>query len=240
MIDRRTFTTSVLSTISTAGSVLATERLWNRESEISEQPEQYQPFDPNRIVILKPPYNVAASRKSHVLDLYREFQQRHGWEYDRPQNVSDAKIDVLLTLVDALANSYAEADFYVWAKHLILREDLGSSSLGNNVGLFHQFQTPDPIITTQGNEADWWLFLCPNGAEFDGWNGEPAFVLFGFVMSDRQRPLEMDLLRHLADLFKRIHAEEDKIPFWKWLARQRPANVARQLNQKMAECRQEA
>jgi hypothetical protein len=225
--------------VATAGSVLATERLWSRESEISEQQEHYQPFNPNRIVILKPPYNVAASRKPHVLDLYREFKQRHGMEYDR-LHVSDAKLDVLLTLVDALANSYAEADFYVWAKHLLLREDLATSSIGNNVGLFHQFQTPNPIITTQGNEADWWLFLCPNGAEFDGWNGEPAFVLFGFVMSDRQRPLEMDLLCRLADLFKRIHPEEDHSRFWKRFAQQRPANAARQLNQKMAECRQEA
>ena len=241
MINRREFITSALSTMSITGPCLIREQqIWASEPDAGQyaNPEQCQLFSSDRIVVLKPSFKVAALRKSRVLKMWGKDNQRCRMEFSELPKMPDAKIDLLLALVDVLAGSYSEANFYEWAKQLVLREDFCSTALDNHLGIFHQFQAPDPIITLQGNQADWWLFLCPEGTEYDAFDDKPAHVLFGFVMPARNPHLECIQMLRFTSLERYINEEGNLAHFWKAISRQSPASVARLLNDIMTRCSQ--
>ncbi len=194
--------------------------------------QQTQPFSSNRIVILDTSASIEPSRKADVLTKCDEWRNSHGRKDSslEPLVISDAKIDVLLKLVNNLAHLYSQDYFDYWALHLLLRENLASTGFGNHLGLFHQFQSPESIITTQNKEADWWVFLSPAGVEFDAMDEKQVHVIFGFVMSkpDWGRKLELKLLRELSDNI--LEGIEDPAEYWKSLSTKEPSLVACELN----------
>ena len=202
--------------------------------------QQTQPFSSNRIIILDTSAPVESSRKADVLTRCDEWRKSHGGKKDsiEPLVISDAKIDVLLKLVNVLAPFYSQEYFEDWARRLILRENLSSTGLGGHWGLFHQFQLPEKIIETENKEADWWVFLSPEGVEFDAMDNEPVHVIFGFVMSkpDWGRKLEMKLLQDLSE--KILSGIEDPDEYWKSLSIKEPSDVTCELNRNYIRCQQ--
>jgi len=163
----------------------------------------------------------------------------YGPDFGWSLKMSDEKLDVLLTVIERIADVYPEADFYSWARKLVLVQDFYSYVLGDGVGLFHAFQQTDEKIQTQGNEADFWMFLCPNGVEYDALDGKPVHAIIGLVMPIRRHDVECKLLGSVSQLVRRVDDENNPGQFWKQLAKQQPATAARQVNIEMAKCLQE-
>lgn len=126
-----------------------------------------------------------------------------GWEFSRD------KADVMIRIIDALVRHYAlPGAFDSWLLSLARREHLGSTGVGGGVALLDFRMAPLPEIDDP--LADWWLFLNPDGIEWQAIDGRPVqllllsiFRLINPIREPRQRPLEVELqtrvLRRLAD-----------------------------------------
>jgi hypothetical protein len=81
-------------------------------------------------------------------------------EYQPKTWLSKAKFDQVLWLADTLADHYRVPYAEQWARGIIGRESLGSTSLGDGVAMPHQYQygTPAPV-PVRCSPCDWWVFL---------------------------------------------------------------------------------
>lgn len=105
-----------------------------------------------------------------------------------------AKFDLLLAFVDHMAAYYQRPDLKeYWAFRLTQREQLGSCGIGRGFGLVHQFQLDDVVKTING-KVDWWLFLLPEGANFESLDENPVHLLIGHVFDQRRIGLEYRVL----------------------------------------------
>jgi hypothetical protein len=105
-----------------------------------------------------------------------------------------AKFDLLLGFVDHMAAYYQRPDLKeYWAFRLAQREQLGSCGVGRGFGLVHQFQLDDVVKTTNG-KMDWWLFLLPEGANYESLDDKPVHLLIGHVFDQRRIGLEFRVL----------------------------------------------
>ena len=68
--------------------------------------------------------------------------------------------------------------FPSWTKALAKREALASTGMGFGFGYFYEFQDDEPL-QLDTPPVDWWLFLFPDGADWQ--SGEPVYGLFGHV-----------------------------------------------------------
>ena len=146
----------------------------------------FHPFSPERVVILP---------SNHPLGLGRTLAdaQERIWSgikawHSRIQGplISSVKFDLLLALVDHMAAYYQRPDLAeYWASRLACREQLGSSGLGRGFGLVHQYQLADVVKTTNA-KVDWWLFLLPEGANYESLDDKPVHLLIGHVFDQRR------------------------------------------------------
>lgn len=125
-----------------------------------------------------------------------------GWEFSRD------KADVMIRITDTLARHYAlSGAFDSWLVSLARREHLGSTGVGGGVALLDFRLAPAPEIDDPS--ADWWLFVAPDGAEWQAVDGLPVRVLLLSILNPlsplnrpRQRLLGFELqtrvLRRLA------------------------------------------
>jgi hypothetical protein len=147
--------------------------------------ECLHPFVPERVMILSRPRDRCKKQNSG-LRLPRE------------------KFDLLMAVTDRLANFYERPDLRdQWGRRLVRREELGSSALGQGVGLVHQFQGPEFVLTSNGL-VDWWAFLLPDGAEFDSLDDKPVYALIGHVFSQRHPGRELAVWCITSGLFYTI------------------------------------
>ena len=65
------------------------------------------------------------------------------------------------------------------------REALASTGLWQGFGLLHQFQNVQHV-RLDNYPVDWWLFLFPNGIEWDA--DEPVFGMIGHVFPPNADP----------------------------------------------------
>ena len=94
---------------------------------------------------------------------------------------SREKLELMLRVMKPMASVYRDKPYFEdWMRGLAWRESFASSGLGRHVGLVHQFQKFTQPRTVNGL-VDWWLFLIPDGGEFESPDGEPVHLLFGHV-----------------------------------------------------------
>ena len=106
---------------------------------------------------------------------------RDEWRF----HVSDEKINVVLSVVEAMAAYYPHPDcFDAWSRGLLWRENLGSTAFGYHFGFVHQFQGQLRSVPTTSKHVDWWLFLFPEGVEYDSFDDQPVHALYGLVLFD--------------------------------------------------------
>ena len=67
-----------------------------------------------------------------------------------------------------------------WASGLAWREALGSTGSGNGFALLHQFQD-DGEVQLRNAPVDWWLFLFPDGVDWDALDGKHVHGMIGHV-----------------------------------------------------------
>jgi hypothetical protein len=143
----------------------------------------FHPFTPERTVIVKPTPEKAWTKWE-----VEQWTRRLVAENVAPWNTnageipfSQRKLELMLRIVKPMASVYRDKPYFEeWMLGLARREALGSSGLGRHVGLVHQFQKFTQPRTVNGL-VDWWLFLIPNGGEFESPDGEPVHLLFGHV-----------------------------------------------------------
>ena len=133
------------------------------------------PIAPERVVVLT---EQRWSGDQHPLtqDLRERFQGQ----------LSTDKIAWIARLSKVLADHY-RIPVERWAVGMAKREALGSTGLGHGAGLLHEFQdfhSQDCHIANA--PVDWWLFLFPEGVEWDAFDGRPVFGMVGHVFAWHQ------------------------------------------------------
>ena len=97
------------------------------------------------------------------------------------ENLSAAKLDMISRLMRVVTGHYGVPDLFPrWASGLAWRESLGSTGSGNGFGLLHQFQD-DGAVQLRNAPMDWWLFLFPDGVDWDALDGKPVHGMIGHV-----------------------------------------------------------
>lgn len=200
----------------------------------------FHPFTPERIVVWTPSawarYGSLAS--SRIKDQIRQRLLKRCLKADEPM-LSEEKLDLLVGIIDRLTAFYRVPEYFEkWAERLAVREQLGSTGLGRGFGLFHQFQDWQESFTSVVNPpVDWWLFLFPDGADYESIDGKPVHAVFGHVLARRHPASELGIL-HLASQLGRDllnGSTEDSSPLIELAKMDRPA-IARLLNQRLAGC----
>lgn len=140
------------------------------------------PFSPERTVIV----NVDSQREDideWTKKLAHDKASRTNETAFKGLGLSKRKVELILNMVEPMAAAYGDDDrFERWVIQLTRRESFASSGVGWHIGLLHQFQAPPWTRTTNGF-VDWWLFLIPDGGEFDSLDEEPVHVAFAYVFS---------------------------------------------------------
>jgi hypothetical protein len=114
----------------------------------------------------------------------RAWEQDSGWPLLLVP--SDAALrglerELIAAFMDLMTGHYRVPElFEPWVVGLASRESLGSSTLGCNFGLVHQYQRGGDIHV-DCPPIDWWLFLFPDGIDWDSPDDEPVHALVGHV-----------------------------------------------------------
>ncbi|MFN4260911.1 MAG: hypothetical protein ACK4RK_16575 [Gemmataceae bacterium] len=169
----------------------------------------FHPFSPERVVILTSDHHLKLGRT--LTDAKKQIWSRiEAWFVSiRGPLMPPAKFDLLLAFVDHMAAYYQRPDLEeYWAFRLTQREQLGSCGLGRGFGLVHQFQLDDVVKTTNG-KVDWWLFLLPEGANYESLDDKPVHLLIGHVFDQRRIGLEYRVWELTARLARRSFGQPD-------------------------------
>ena len=154
--------------------------------------------------------------------------------YGGTSHFSKEKLDYILWATSKLTRYYGVPDHLEdWATRLAAREDLGVAMGGwKHGGFIHQFQ---PLgftqpVATQNGLVDWWLFLVPDGIDFQSQDGLPTHVLFGCVEADSAADPERQAAR--LGLLSRLAGRFDD---WADVSQMDAFSAARHLNRRLAE-----
>ena len=156
--------------------------------------------------------------------------------------LSAAKVWWIVRLTTVLADHY-RIPVEPWAVALAKREALGSAPLGlgrgTGVALLHQFQFQDDRQVRLANPAvDWWLFLFPEGIEWQAVDDQPVFGMIGHVFESHQPGLQLPvwvLSNETAGTVMMKGQEVDQMA-WKRLARLDRISAARRVNDAVVRC----
>lgn len=143
------------------------------------------PFAPERVLVIN---------KRPCVWYFRSLKERlleRG--YGKDKYFSEEKLDYAIWIMQTLTTFYGVQDYLEdWADRLAGREDLGPAmGFCGGRGFVHQFQRRDQQqpVRTQNGLVDWWLFLVPNGVDFQALDDLPTHVLFGCVDASVSREL---------------------------------------------------
>jgi hypothetical protein len=105
--------------------------------------------------------------------------------------LSAEKVGWIVRLTTVLADHY-RIPVERWAVGLAKREALASAGLGHGAALLHQFQDfldrPSQDCHIANAPVDWWLFLFPEGIEWNDFDGRPVFGMIGHVFESHEPP----------------------------------------------------
>ena len=167
------------------------------------------PFSPERVVILTSEDSLKLGRTLAGAKNQIWSGMETGCLRRRERLMPSAKFDLLLAFVDHMAAYYHRPDLAeCWAFRLASREQLGSCGLGRGFGLVHQFQGHDVVKTTSG-KVDWWLFLLPEGANYESHDEKPVHVLIGHVFDQRRAGWEHSVWGLAEKLARRSFGQPD-------------------------------
>jgi hypothetical protein len=123
----------------------------------------------------------------------RQHQLAQGLGERFQGQLSTDKIAWIARLSRVLADHY-RIPVERWAVGMARRESLGSTGLGYGAGLLHQFQDfhhQSQACRLANAPVDWWLFLFPEGIDWDAFDGPPVFGMIGHVFASLQPGLQL-------------------------------------------------
>ena len=178
----------------------------------------FHPIVPDRVIIMTEEGGWLQGTGSHLRELWQG-------------PLSAEKFAWIVRISQVLTEHY-HIPLEGWVKGLARREALGSTAMGQGFGLVHQFQD-DQQIRLENAPVDWWLFLFPNGIEWDACDDEPVYGMIGHVFS-------ADHMNH-AGLKLRPYVLTTAIAWsvimddgWKSIARMDGTTAARKVNSAVA------
>ncbi len=108
---------------------------------------------------------------------------------------STNKEDVIRELVDVLAKAEGFRNKEELVKVLINRENLGSTGIGQGVGIPHaKTNVVKKLVAAFG--------LCPQGVDFDALDGEPVYIFFLLVAPEDSAGPHLKGLARISRLLK--------------------------------------
>lgn len=213
--------------------------------------EEFHPFNPERVVILIE--DAAADRwkwKSWTSLEVRERVKRQLVECKwagGPDGLGmpEEKFDILGAITNRMSSHYDRLDLSeIWAVRMAKREKLGSTSTGPGVGQVQQFQNSKERVATVNGLVDWWIFLFPDGFDFDALDQKPVYAVVGHVFDHRRVVFE----NHVGGLaqalsrrigYAKVPERETHETDWKLVAGMDRITAARFLNHELACCLKE-
>ncbi len=150
----------------------------------------FHPFAPERVAVLpsgkrlRHPCGLGDRRR--IEDRIAEY--RAGFPYD-PGPLPPEKLESCFWAMDLITGRYRVPEFFEdWVVGLAQRETLGSSYMNGHWSLVHQYQGGHraPVDCPP---VDWWLFLFPDGIDWEALDEEPVHALIGHV---GRRPFSED------------------------------------------------
>ena len=131
----------------------------------------FYPIHPERVVVIGADDGLPKNMEEHRLRIRLACQ--HG--------LAAGKLNVIFQLMHVLADYYRRPQLFErWASGVAKRESLGSTGVGGGFGLLHQYQD-DSYVRLVNPHVDWWLFLFPDGIDWDAWDGKPVYGMVGHV-----------------------------------------------------------
>ena len=108
---------------------------------------------------------------------------------------ADTKEGVIREMVDVLAKAEGFRNKEELVKALINRENLGSTGIGQGVGIPHaKTNVVKKLVAAFG--------LCPQGVNFDSLDGEPVYILFLLVAPEDSAGPHLKGLARISRLLK--------------------------------------
>jgi hypothetical protein len=192
--------------------------------------QRFHPFHPQRIIILPSgtplEYGSRCGRQLRM-KLDEEIQQFQG-EIHRSAPLPAEKLESTFWIMDVLTGHYRVPElFEAWVLGLAGRETFGSSTIGNHLGLVHQFQKGDEI-EVDCPPLDWWLFLFPDGIDWDHPGGESVHALIGHVSRFPWWKTTSGLMYQVWSLAQGLSGE---VVDWRRVSRMGRIDGARHLNE---------
>jgi hypothetical protein len=124
----------------------------------------------------------------------RQHQLAQGLGERFQGQLSTDKIAWIVRLTTVLADHY-RIPVERWAVVMARREALASTGLGHGAGLLHQFQDfldrPSQDCHIANPPVDWWLFLFPEGIDWNEFDGHPVYGMIGHVFASLEPGLQL-------------------------------------------------
>ncbi len=142
--------------------------------------EGFHPFAPERIAILPSGELLACEKRcggelrSRIEERIQSIQSDEGCD---PAPLSDEKKGSFYATMDLVAGHYrAHHHFEDWVGQLAFWETVNPSQSGEDLVLLPWFRGRDEI-PVDCPPVDWWLFLFPDGLDWNSPEGKPARAL---------------------------------------------------------------
>jgi hypothetical protein len=170
--------------------------------------EGFHPLPPERVVILSGKHRQQCLGGSPGLKAQSWDYFERTWCRGKPY--SNEKFDLILGLMDFLTTFYHRpGDFEQWARRLVSREALGSTGIGKGFGILHDFQPAEKSMRIINPPVDWWLFLYPEGIDWDSPDEEPVYFMVAPVFSRRRPRHYLQVLALMSQIIMNLSGRGD-------------------------------
>ncbi len=177
------------------------------------------PISPERVVIVpKITRRLICTRSDHDVERVKNLIRLHSVNIgaiQRDISLSEVKLELILAITATLSDFYGCDDrFEQWAMAFAAREELASTGMGNGFGLPHQFQPIGQRLKTFNSPVDWWLFLYPEGADWECYDGRPLYWMIVPVFTCRLPGFEMRVLERIVKSYGHVLESEADALAW--------------------------
>lgn len=193
------------------------------------------PFTPERIAML-PSGESLCFEKICGLELRCRIEARiqaiRNHEGSIPAPLSDEKKGAFYATMDVVAGHYGVHDrFEDWVGELAFWDTINEPEAGQHLGFLPRFQGRGQV-PVDCPPVDFWLFLFPEGIDWNAPDGKPVHALIGFVTRTSLSRQPNRLRQWLIWVTRRLLKKDDD---WQLVARLGRVDAARFLNPLFAE-----
>ena len=143
------------------------------------------PVAPERVVIVRRSSILGGGAHSFVIERIRQRACAQLAALQHKGELPESKLPLILGIMNVLTTFYrCPSEYGKWAASCACREALASTGEGNGFTLLHQFQGwTDRPVEVVNSPLDWWLFLFPDGLDWDACDEQPVHWMLAPVFA---------------------------------------------------------